>query len=178
MSIDNQPEIKLRAVEPEDIDLLFQWENNKEIWHLSNTITPFSRHILTKYIETAHLDIYQTRQLRLMIDVLENDKNQRTVGAIDLFDFEPFHQRAGIGILISNTSDRNKGYASAALQSLIEYAFKTLHLNQLYCNLSPDNVSSIKLFRKHGFTEVGIKKMWNKTLTGYSDEILLQLINK
>ncbi|MBN1116269.1 MAG: GNAT family N-acetyltransferase [Bacteroidales bacterium] len=177
MSIENKLNIKLRAVEPEDIDLLFQWENNQEIWHLSNTITPFSRHILTKYIETAHLDIFQTRQLRLMIDVLESGQNPRTVGAIDLFEFEPFHLRAGIGILISNTLDRNKGYASAALQSLIEYTFKTLHLNQLYCNIGTDNILSIKLFKKHGFTEVGIKKKWNKTLAGYTDEMMLQLIN-
>ncbi len=166
----------LRAPEPEDLDLLYIWENDPEIWKVSNTITPFSRYILSKYIESAHLDIYQTRQLRLMIDIITKGQKQKTIGAADLFDFEPFHSRAGIGILIGDTSERKKGYADNALKKVIDYCFGTLVLNQLYCNINIDNEKSILLFEKQGFKRVGIKKM-NKVSTGFMDEILMQLIN-
>lgn len=170
--------INLRALEPEDIDLLYTWENDRSIWLLSNTIVPFSRYILTKYIESAHLDIYQTHQLRLMIEVISDDDTKKTVGAVDLFDFEPFHQRAGIGILIGSDKERKKGYAGAALNEIIEYTFSIMQLKQLYCNIEADNYVSLNLFKSHGFQEVGVKKKWIKTSSGFKDEILLQLINE
>ena len=170
-------EIKLRAPEPEDLDLLYVWENDPEIWKVSNTITPFSRYILSKYIENAHLDIYESRQLRLMIDIYDDKKFIKTIGAVDLFDFEPFHLRAGLGILIGDVSERRKGYADKALKEIIRYSFDILQLNQLFCNINVDNERSFLLFKKQGFIEVGIKKNWNKTLHGFIDEVLLQLIN-
>ena len=167
--------INLRAIEPGDIDLIFQWENDKSIWHLSNTIAPFSRYVLTKYIDSAHLDIYQTRQLRLMIDYIDSGVS-RTVGAIDLFDFEPFHLRAGIGVVIGDIQDRGKGIASLALDQLIVYTFETLQLKQVYCNILEDNQASLKLFEKHGFRQIGLKKSWVKTNDGFKDEYMLQLV--
>lgn len=172
-----ESEVLLRAVEPYDIDVLYRWENDPEIWQVSNTITPFSKFILEKYIETAHLDIYQAKQLRLMIDVSENGGEPRTVGTADLFDFDPFHNRAGVGILIGNTSDRNKGIATLALRKLIDYSFNTLQLHQLYCNITRGNIDSLRLFKKCGFIITGHKADWIKTPGGYVEEILLQLLN-
>ncbi len=171
-------EIVLRAPEPSDIDVLYRWENDTEIWHVSNAYTPFSKYILEKYIENAHLDIYQVKQLRLMIDVRGNGILQsRPVGTIDLFDFDPYHNRAGVGILIGDKSDRKRGYASAALRKFIDYSFNTLQLHQLYCNITKGNKDSMGLFKKCGFRVSGCKADWIKTPGGYIEEYLLQLIN-
>jgi diamine N-acetyltransferase len=170
-------EIVLRAPEPSDIDVLYRWENDPEIWHVSNTITPFSKHILEKFIENAHLDIYQAKQLRLMIDVKENNNLERTIGTIDLFDFDPYHNRAGVGILIGDISDRNKGYATLALKKFIDYCFGTMQLHQLYCNITKGNNDSLKLFRKYGFRITGRKVDWIRVPGKYLEEIMLQLIN-
>lgn len=164
--------ITLRPLEPSDIDLLYQWENNLEVWEISNTKTPFSRHILAQYLMEAAKDIYETKQLRLIIQ----NGNLEAVGAVDLFDFEPYHQRAGVGILIHNKNDRNKGYASDALHALSNYSLEVLGLKQLYANITADNTNSIQLFKKVGFQKSGIKKDWRKALTGWKDEILFQKI--
>ncbi len=170
--------IALRAIEPSDLDVLYQWENDPENWLVSNTSAPFSRHVLQKYIENAHLNIYEARQLRLMIDRIEPDTNGRdTIGTIDLFDFDPRHRRAGVGILIARKEDRMKGLASEALSILIGYAFDNLHLHQLYCNVSENNPASMGLFKKLGFREIGIKADWIKDNNGWIDVCLLQLIN-
>jgi diamine N-acetyltransferase len=165
--------IILRALEPEDLELLYKWENDKEYWVISNTLTPFSRYTLKRYLENSHKNIYETGQLRLMIDISEGNK---TIGTVDIFDFDPFHKRAGLGILIADEEERKKGYASMALKCLTEYCFDTLQLHQLYCNILSNNCESINLFKKLGFKEAGIKKEWIKTPEGYLDEHLFQLI--
>src|SRR5665648_772204 len=119
--------ITLRAIEPEDIELLFSWENDPEIWEVSHTLVPYSKYILALYIKNADKDIYESKQLRLMIETADG----KTIGAIDLFDFEPYHSRVGIGLLIHSREDRSKGYASVSLELLIEYCFKKLNIHQL-----------------------------------------------
>lgn len=188
--------ISLRAIETSDINVLYQWENDTEIWNVSNTLTPFSHFILEQYIVNSHLDIYSAKQLRLMIDLAlvpetsdlhaspSIEKKQEhfsreksnTIGCIDLFDFEPNHLRAGIGILIADKSNRKKGYASEALEILIDYCFSTLNLRQLYCNITVDNESSVLLFQKHGFQITGVKKQWIRHGKEFKDELFLQLI--
>ena len=167
-------DIKLRALEPEDLELLYEWENNDSNWLISNTISPFSKYILKRYLENSHKNIYETGQLRLMID---HFPDKITIGTIDIFDFDPFHNRAGLGILIADEAYRRKGYASMALARLIEYCFKTLRLHQLYCNILANNCESMDLFKKQGFVQTGQKKDWIKTSDNYFDEYFFQLIN-
>jgi diamine N-acetyltransferase len=167
-------EISLRALEPEDLELLYNWENNVSYWVISSTVVPFSKFTLKRYLENSHRNIYETGQLRLMIDHIPDNK---TIGTIDIFDFDPFHKRAGVGILIANEDYRRKGFASMALKCLIDYCFSTLQLHQLYCNILTNNCESMDLFKKTGFVQVGIKKDWINTTDGYLDEYMFQLIN-
>lgn len=167
-------EVNLRALEPEDLELLYTWENNISYWIISNTVVPFSKFTLKRYLKNSHKNIYETGQLRLMIDHIPDNI---TIGTIDIFDFDQFHKRAGIGILIANEDYRRKGYASMALKCLVDYCFSTLQLHQLYCNILANNCESIDLFKKIGFVQSGIKKDWVKTTEGYLDEYLFQLIN-
>lgn len=166
--------IRLRALEPEDLELLYAWENNDSYWLISNTVAPFSKYTLKRYMENSHKSIYETGQLRLMIDIYEEKK---TIGTIDIFDFDPFHKRAGIGILVADEAERRRGYASMALKCLTAYCFNTLLLHQLYCNILANNSESIDLFKKIGFTQAGIKKEWVKVADGYLDEYMFQMIN-
>lgn len=169
--------ISLRALEPEDVDLMYKWENDPEVWHLSNTITPFSRFVLEQYLINSHEDIFTSKQLRLMIDKKDSSSEPKTIGSVDLFDFSPHHKRAGIGILIIK-EERSRGYASEALQLMINYAFDTLDLHQLYCNISEENEQSLKLFLKHGFVMIGNKKEWLRIKNKWVDEHMFQLIRK
>lgn len=173
MNILENKTISLRAPEPEDLDLLYIWENEPSVWQVSGTLSPFSRYVLKLYLENAGKDIYEAKQLRMIIQL--KDKH-RPLGAIDLFDFDPHHHRAGIGILIAELSDRRQGYAREALETMIEYCFDTLHLHQLYCNITAGNTASIKLFKEAGFEECGRKKEWLFNGSNYDDEILLQKV--
>ena len=164
----------LRAPEPEDLEVLYRWENDTDLWQVSNTIEPISRFQLRQFIENSHQDIYESRQRRFMIELKKNPG--LVIGSIDVFDFDPFHRRAGLGIVIEKQY-RQSGFASQALNVILDYVFKYLNLRQLYCNILPDNEASIRLFKKHGFELIGVKKQWIKTMKGFSDELMFQLIN-
>ena len=165
--------IYLRALEPEDINFLYTVENDTSFWEVSSTLVPFSRYFLERYVANAHQDIYVAKQLRLVIVANTTDK---AIGMIDLFEFSPEHKRAGIGIIIVEKEQLN-GYASEALQLLINYSFKQLNLHQLFANITSDNTKSISLFTKYNFIEAGVKKEWIYTNGSFKDEILFQLIN-
>lgn len=175
MQILENERIQLRALEPEDLDILYKWENDPTIWYLSNTIAPFSKYTLKKYLEQAHLDIFETKQLRL---VIEKKADRIAIGAIDLFEFDPVNKRAGVGILIGHPGDRNQGYAGEALKTLTGYAFETLSLKQLYCNICEDNKESLNLFIKHGFIITGQKIAWVKKGEKWLSEYILQLVRE
>jgi diamine N-acetyltransferase len=163
----------LRALEPEDLDLLFEVENNEEFWEVSATSVPFSRYVLKQYLENSHRDIYDVKQLRLVIC----DNTSKAVGFIDIFDFDPKNRRAALGILIINRKNRKKGYGTQALELVCKYCFTHLGLHQVYVNVGSDNTSSRLLFEKAGFSLTARKKDWNLVEGEYKDEITYQLIN-
>ena len=163
--------IKLRALESEDLEFLFQTENKASFWEVSGTQVPFSKYILKQYLLNSHLDIYEAKQLRLIIEF-----KSLVVGMIDLFDFSPQHRRGGVGILILDTY-QNKGIAHIALKLFINYAFKTLNLHQLYADISVDNIPSKKLFVKNNFQFIGVKKDWIFQNQSFKDVEEYQLIN-
>ncbi len=164
--------IYLRAIEPSDLDFLYKLENNTEVWEISGTTTPYSKQVLQLYLENAHRDIYDVKQLRLCVCEL----NGSVVGLIDLFDFDPKNHKAGIGIVIAAEKSRNLGYGAEAIELLCAYSKITLELHQLYCNILEDNEASIHLFEKLGFIQVGIKKDWITSNGKFKNEILYQKI--
>lgn len=163
----------LRALEPEDLEVVHYVENREDLWELSNTQTPYSRYLIKEYLEHAHKDIYEVKQLRLVI--CEN-VSDAVLGFIDLFDFDPKNRRVGLGILIIDSENRSKGIGAESLELVINYTFKFLQVHQIYCNIAANNVISKSLFEKFDFKPVGVKKDWNYNNGSYNDEILYQLI--
>lgn len=163
----------LRALEPSDLDFLYQAENKESIWSVSNTYAPYSKYMLSSYLENAHLDIYEAKQLRLVICEIASTK---PIGFVDLFDFSPKHFRVGVGILIDEREDRQKGYALEAIQLCTDYAFTHANVHQVYASITEDNIGSIRLFEKAGFIESGRKKDWLYTQGEFKDELFYQLI--
>ncbi|HPF11955.1 MAG TPA: GNAT family N-acetyltransferase [Flavobacteriaceae bacterium] len=167
--------IFLRALEPEDLEFLYLLENDESVWEISNTVTPYSKFVLKQYLENAHRDIYEVKQLRLVICSNVNDK---VLGFVDLFEFDPKHRRAGLGVIIFSEQDRGKGYAYETVQLMCAYGFDHLNLHQIFANIASDNKKSLKLFEKLGFQKVGKKKDWILSGGRYKSEWLYQLIHE
>ena len=165
--------VYLRALEPEDLDFVLEVENSEEFWEISATRVPYSKYLMKKYLQNSHRDIYEVKQLRLMICNFEH----QPIGLIDVFDLEPKDRRAALGILIVNETDRGKGYGAEVLTLICKYCFTHLDLHQVYANVTDDNPASIQLFEKNKFEKVGVKKDWTIADGKFKNEILYQLIN-
>lgn len=165
-----QGDIVLRALEPDDVELLYKWENHPDVWKVSNTRTPLSKFALANYIQCADKDIWEIREMRLIITDFENN----ALGTLELFEFDPYHSRAGVGVMIFEQSDRRKGTASEALTLLFDYCKNELGINQVYANVSEANLASLNLFKSLEFLLVGVKKNWLRTPTGWENEHMLQ----
>ncbi len=171
MNLLNSDRICLRPVEIEDLDLLYKLENDMDSWHAGDHLNPLSRFFLEQYILNASNDIYVDKQLRLVI----TRKSGEALGIIDLFEFDPHHRRAAVGVIISPEA-RGHGYAGEALQMLIAYAEKVLQLKQLYCGIDGDNHKSLRLFTHNGFEHTGTRKAWRLSGKTWKDELFLQRI--
>ena len=171
---------RLRALEPEDLEAMYGWENDTTAWQVSGSVAPFSRHVLSRLIDEQAFDIYATRQLRLVIESREvagavAGVCAEVVGAVDLFEFDPQNRRAGVGIIIS-PEYRRRGLALDALLTLETYVCEVLHMHQLWCSVGANNQASLALFSRAGYTECGCRKEWILTSSGALDEILMQKI--
>ncbi len=163
--------VHLRAMEPEDLDLLYRIENDPSLWAVGVTNVPYSRYLLHDYIATATANAYADGQVRLII---ETDKGE-TVGVADLVNISPAHRRAEVGIVIER-HHRRQGYATETLDLLAYYALRTLHLHQLYAVIAVDNTTSINLFSRQGFTRTAQLPDWLFDGRTYCDAVLLQRV--
>lgn len=146
VNMQSLPKIFLRAMEPEDLNFLYEVENDECLWHTTITNVPYSRYALTNFIANSIGDIFTDRQVRLMVD----NAYHETVGMVDLVNFEPQHLRAELGVII-RPSCQGRGYAQAAVSHVIDYAKKVIHLHQLYAIVSVENNTCLNALQICGF---------------------------
>lgn len=162
--------IKLRAIEPEDLEVLYKWENDTDVWKYGSAMSPYSKYILRQYIIDAQTDIFESKQLRFMITLHQQDS---VIGMIDLYDFDGLNSRCGVGIYI-DPEYRRGGFAKQALNLLQNYTFDFLNINQLYALIPENNKASLKLFLSSKFSKSGTLKQWIAYDSQYEDAIIVQ----
>jgi len=165
------PKVRLRAMEPEDLDLLYRIENDVQLWHVGSSNVPYSRYTLHNYIATSTGDIYTDRQVRLMIENAEGI----VVGIVDLVNFDPSNRRAELGLIIEEPY-RHAGYAQSTMAQISDYAVNILHLHQLFATIDVTNEPCLQLFRKLGYIESARLKEWLFDGKNYHDAIVMQIV--
>lgn len=165
------PSCRLRALEPSDIELIYLWENDPEVWRVGGTTAPLSYQRIAQFIEEQNYDLYTTKQMRLIIEA-----EGVAVGTLDIMEFDPQHLRFGVGILIYAPKSRHKGYAHAAIEAIKSYARDTLALKQIWASIAADNTPSIALFEGCGFKKCGIRTAWLRRHDGFVDQLEYQCI--
>ncbi|MBQ8096794.1 MAG: GNAT family N-acetyltransferase [Prevotella sp.] len=165
------PTVSLRAMEPEDLDMLYRIENDAQLWDVGATNVPYSRYTLHDYIAHASGDIYADRQVRLIAE----NADGHPVGIVDIVNFEPRHCRAEVGIVVERPL-RRRCYAQAVLRELHHYARHVLHLHQLFALIAADNEAACALFRKMGYRQTATLQEWLFDGRNYADAKLFQAI--
>ncbi|MBQ8098193.1 MAG: GNAT family N-acetyltransferase [Bacteroidaceae bacterium] len=164
--------VTLRAMEPEDLEVLYTLENDTTLWDVSSVNVPYSRYLLKQFIAKGTHDIYTDGQLRLMVESVEEGT---VVGMADLVDFNPRHLRAEIGIVLGRDY-RGRGFGTEVLFLMERYVQEFLHLRQLYSYVSVKNEASIKLFQKANYVDTCTLRNWLYVGNEFVDAKIFQRI--
>ena len=165
------PKVFLRAIEPEDLDLLYRIENDVKLWNVGTSNVPYSRYTLHDYIANASGDIYVDKQVRMMV---ENELRQ-VVGIVDIVNFDPSNRRAELGLVIEEPF-RHQGYGLSCIREIAAYALNVLHLHQLFAFIDARNEPSLQLFRELGCIETSRLKDWLFDGVDYHEAVVMQMV--
>lgn len=165
--------VKLRAVEPIDADMMYEVENDSRCWRYGETIAPISRRIIREYALNYDADPFSARQLRLIITT-QSEGCRCQAGVVDLYEIDPIHRRAFVGIYIL-PSFREKGIAHTALHLLEDYAKDTLRLRKLAARIESINHPSIRLFERAAFVKSALLPAWFSLADGDFSDLLIYI---
>ena len=167
--------LRIRALEPEDIDYVFALENDPSTWRSGTLLAPISRHTITQMV-TITPSIAESAQVRF---VLHDHPNQEPLGLFDLFNIDLINQNASIGLIIYPEENRNCGFATEALALLEHYAFQHVQLHSLYAEIFAENIPSLKLFLSANYEVIGTKKQWIRRYPNrFYDVVCLQKVSE
>jgi len=162
--------VQLRHLAAGDLDTLWRWENRSENWQYSSVPNYHSKDDLAQMVQEAPKDILETGQVRFIIEI----DSGVAIGTLDFFDFDPVHQRLGVGVLVAESQYRQQGYAFEAMQLGLTFAFEQWALHQVYAQVLENNLSSKRLFEKLGFVKAGVLKDWVNLEGNFVDQGLYQ----
>lgn len=164
---------RLRALEPEDLELLYTIENDTSMWAVGSQTAPYSRYRLRDYIANSEADIYKDEQVRFVIE-----EEGVAVGLIDLFNFSPQHMRAELGLAILK-SEQGRGLARQAIADIIMYARDIVRLQQIYAIVPESNDASLRMLEACEFERTAMLKNWLCRRDRFENAVVMQLfLNK
>ncbi|MDE6289121.1 MAG: GNAT family N-acetyltransferase [Muribaculaceae bacterium] len=158
--------IILRAPEPDDVDRIYMWENDRP----EAVSAPVSRLNVWNYVNNYNADVFAMGELRLVIvDRISGE----AAGCIDLYDFCPVDMRGGVSVYVAE-SYRGRGIASAALELFESYCRGKIGLHQLWAHIAEDNRASRALFAGCGYKPAGRLRSWIRRGSSYCDVLVVQ----
>lgn len=88
------------------------------------------------------------------------------------------HDKAELGYYIDHELYKNKGYMSEAILQILAYGFENMHLHRIEACVGPNNVPSLKLMEKFGFSKEGLLRQHYLKNEVYEDSFVFSLLNE
>lgn len=151
----NSGNTSIRPIEQEDLDKLYQWRNNPNIFsQLGGGFLPTSKSEMNTWME--NFSKFDKNNFRFIIEY-QNNK----VGFISLTNINYINKNADLGIYIGEEGYQGKGIATNALKILQYFAKNTLNLTKIKLRVSQNNPAAIRLYEKNDYNIVGeMKNEW------------------
>lgn len=163
--------VYLSPIHLDDLYQYTQWLNDLQItFRLGNASENISLQKEKEYLEQMCKEGHNYAIIEKETDTL--------LGNVSLFDINPIHRRAELGIFIGDTEKRGKQYGTEAMELLLAYGFKVLNLNNILIKEFEFNTQAIRAYTKLGFKEFG-RRSQSYYLNGtYWDECYMEILEK
>lgn len=163
---------RLRAPEPEDVDLIYRWENDPSDWNSSyNNYAPLSKLQIAEHIKNCFNDPFGERQLRLMM--VRKDTGD-VVAGVEITDLNPKNRTAYIGFYV-DPDWRDKGIGTHIVSLVKEYCAEILGIISLCAHTSADNIKAISILKSNGFSQVGCLSSWIQCGAQRKDMLIFEI---
>jgi ribosomal-protein-alanine N-acetyltransferase len=146
------PRLILRALRPTDLDDLYKYASDPEIdqyvpWEHYQTIGE-ARENLNEFLED-----YEKHGLGAW--GIEHRADKKLIGIINISLPHRINRRVELGYTISRTYWR-KGYATEAVQAVIQFGFETMGLVRIEAVVLPEHLASARVLEKSGMQFEGV----------------------
>jgi RimJ/RimL family protein N-acetyltransferase len=142
--------VRLRALEPEDLDREYAWINDPEVTRFLSMRYPTSRAAEERWLRDRPANDF-ANGLFLAIET----KDGVHIGNISLQDVNPEDRKAGLGIMIGDKEYWANGYGTDAIVTLVRFGFGEMNLNRIWLHVFEFNERAQACYKKSGFTEEG-----------------------
>jgi RimJ/RimL family protein N-acetyltransferase len=160
--------VRLRAVEPDDWQAFFDWEQDTHFGRWTYWIPfPTSREAARTWAAGQALADGKTHEFRWVIETLDGE----FAGTINTHTCDPRVGTFQYGVAVKREYWRH-GYASEAIWIVLGYFFRELRYQKVTAPVYAFNEPSLALHCRLGFTEEGRLRRMVYTGGQYHDEVL------
>ena len=138
----------IRPISLADAELVLAWRNQEAV-----RINMYNHQIIS--LET-HMKWFHSMLQNETCHYFIYEKNQLPLGVLAISDIDKNNHKASWAFYSGDVTAR--GIGSEMEQLALDYAFNTLHLNKLCCEVLEFNQSVINFHRKFGFQIEGIRR--------------------
>lgn len=147
------PNLRLRAMRPDDAPLLFRWYSDPEVRHWSYfTEDPPGLATLEAHRERLEMILDDPGQLIWCIELLDGTP----IGDAGLQDIQPLQKRADLSISIGEKACWGQGHGPEAIRLVLGFAFGSLDCRRVSLLVDCDNLRAIRAYDKCGFVQEGL----------------------
>lgn len=166
----NGKKVYLTAVSKSSIEQLRSWRNDPELRQYFREFREISDAAQEKWYQDKVLG--NDKQVDFEIRSIPEDK---LIGHCGLYYINWLNRTAELTIYVGDPEYKYKGYGADALRVLMDYAFFTMNLNRVWCEVFSNN-GAIHVYRKIGFIDEGTLRKHHYENGKYLDCHLLGLL--
>ncbi len=159
--------VHLRALERDDIQLLWKWDNDHEVqYFMANPPAAASLDY-----EARRYDDLTTNPTKRAFIIETKETPHRAIGLIDYYDLSVRNQNCWVSIMIGEKEFWGQGYGTDAMRAMLDYLFNQMHLHKVRLWAVGHNERATASYRKCGFQVEGISKESVSSEGRWYDEI-------
>jgi ribosomal-protein-alanine N-acetyltransferase len=106
-------------------------------------------------LKLMHEKGMETHRISLLYFLLYDKTQERVIGECGFHSWDKTHERAELFYNLKEESFKRKGLMSEALHAVLNFGFKQMQLHRIEALTARDNIASIRLLDKFGFTKEG-----------------------
>lgn len=164
--------IKLTPLNKEDLPLLYEWINNKELVHYNTQYKPIDYQSHEEWFGKIK------NSKDMVIFAIRKSSGNKLIGTCQLHSISSVYRTAELQIRIGDEKEQQMGFGTDAVKLLVEYGFKDLNLRKIFIHVFSDNMRAINVYKNVGFVQEGLLKEHCFIDGKYKDILIMSIFQK